>query len=176
MRAGTTDRQDVVDRLSRHFAEGRLDTAEFDTRVGKAYAATYLDELPELMEDLPEPDRQLAARGAGRYQDFAGNRPGLAGNGYRPDAWAPGFHRPPRWLGAVVLIGVLFTLGALTHGIFLFPLIWLAMAFSFAGRRRHRWDRQNPDARSWDRHQWDRSRWDAQYRNGKGSDGWRCGR
>ncbi len=159
MRAGTTDRQDTVDRLSRHFAEGRLDTAEFDVRVGKAYAATYLDELPELLEDLPESSRQLAGRAPGRSQDFPDGRPWIAHDGYRPDAWGPGLHRPPRWLGAAVLIGMLFTLGALTHGLFLFPLIWLALAFSFAGRRRSRWDGRYQDRLG-----------------GQGSDSWRCGR
>ena len=38
MRAGDTDRQAVVDRLTTHFTEGRLDPNEYDDRVQKAYA------------------------------------------------------------------------------------------------------------------------------------------
>ena len=146
MRAGTTDRQDAVDRLSRHFAEGRLDTDEFDTRVTKAYAATYLDELPELLEDLPEgrpqPGRQLSRQPEPR-------RVAAAGHFYddRPEPWRGQLQRPPRWLGVAVLIGLVFAIGALTHGIFLFPLIWLAFAFSATGGRRHRWEGQNSDWR-----------------------------
>ena len=67
MRAGTTDRQAAVDLLSRHFTEGRLTAGEFDERVAKAYASTYLDELPELSVDLPaeEPRRGPGSRRPG---------------------------------------------------------------------------------------------------------------
>ena len=40
MRAGTNDRQAAVDRLTAHFADGRLDAAEFDQRVATAYGIT----------------------------------------------------------------------------------------------------------------------------------------
>ena len=67
MRAGTSDRQAAVDGLTRHFTEGRLDPTEFDERVGKAYAATYLDELPTLFADLPEASpRRGPGAGVGR--------------------------------------------------------------------------------------------------------------
>ena len=150
MRAGTTDRQDAVDRLSRHFAEGRLDTSEFDTRVGKAYAATYLDELPELLEDLPEARVELAKAGAGWPHNAAAGTP-AGWQGRRPEQWGAPFQRPPRWLGVAVLIGLLFTVGALTHGFVLFPLIWLAFAFSAAGHRRQHWNRQRFDRQHFDR-------------------------
>ncbi len=54
MRAGDADRQAAVDRLTEHLTAGRLDLTEFDQRIAKAYAATYLDELPELFTDLPD--------------------------------------------------------------------------------------------------------------------------
>ena len=62
MRAGHTDRQDAVDRLTRHFTEGRLDPTEFDERVAKAYAAIHLDQLPVLLEDLPEDQQRRVDR------------------------------------------------------------------------------------------------------------------
>ena len=53
IRAGDTDRQRSVERLARHYTEGRLDSFEYDQRVQKAYASVYLDELPALFTDLP---------------------------------------------------------------------------------------------------------------------------
>ncbi len=160
MRAGTTDRQDTVDRLSRHFAEGRLDTSEFDIRVGKAYGATYLDELPELLEDLPEADRELAKANPGWPRGTAAGAP-AGWQGHRPEQWGAPFQRPPRWLGVAVLIGLLFTIGALTHGLFLFPLIWLAFAFSAAGHRRGQWSghhsgRPGRNLQPWNGPDWNR--------------------
>jgi hypothetical protein len=53
MRAGDTDRQGVVEKLGKHFGEGRLTVEEFDERVMRAHASVYLDELPALTADLP---------------------------------------------------------------------------------------------------------------------------
>jgi hypothetical protein len=61
MRAGDKDRQRVVERLGKHFGEGRLTIQEFDERVVRAHASAYLDELPALTADLPrdpEPHRR----------------------------------------------------------------------------------------------------------------------
>ena len=59
MRAGDKDRQQVVEKLGRHFGEGRLTVEEFDERVIRAHASVYLDELPALTADLPgEPQPQ----------------------------------------------------------------------------------------------------------------------
>ena len=59
MRAGDKDRQRVVEELGKHFGEGRLTVEEFDERVVRAHASTYLDELPALTADLPgEPQPQ----------------------------------------------------------------------------------------------------------------------
>lgn len=66
MRAGNTDRQAAVDRLTRRFTESRLDAGEFDERVGKAYAATHLDKLPPLFADLPE-DQPRRGSGPGAH-------------------------------------------------------------------------------------------------------------
>jgi hypothetical protein len=61
MRAGDKDRQRVVEQLGKHFGEGRMTVEEFDERVVRAHASTYLDELPPLTADLPgdaEPRRR----------------------------------------------------------------------------------------------------------------------
>ncbi len=55
VRAGDTEREATAERLREAHAEGRLRYDEFDTRLGAAYGATYLDELPALVADLPQP-------------------------------------------------------------------------------------------------------------------------
>jgi hypothetical protein len=54
VRMSDAERQAVVDRLAGHFADGRLDHAEFDERVGRAMSATTRADLDGLFADLPE--------------------------------------------------------------------------------------------------------------------------
>jgi len=122
MRAGHTDRQDAVDRLTRHFTEGRLDPTEFDERVAKAYAATHLDQLPVLLEDLPEDQHRRVDRA--------------------PTPWngpqRPQVRRPPPVLAIILVVALLMSIGAITHGFFPFPLFWVVLVIFFimSGRRR----------------------------------------
>jgi hypothetical protein len=53
IRASDRDRERVVAALGDHFAAGRLDLGEFETRVGAAHAATTLGDLAALCTDLP---------------------------------------------------------------------------------------------------------------------------
>ncbi|NYH80897.1 hypothetical protein FHR84_004269 [Actinopolyspora biskrensis] len=53
MRASDADRETAVERLRGALNEGRLDIAEFDERVRRAYAAVTWGELRPLTEDLP---------------------------------------------------------------------------------------------------------------------------
>jgi hypothetical protein len=53
LRASDAERNDVADRLSRHFAEGRLDQTEFKTRLDTAMSATTRGDLHGLFHDLP---------------------------------------------------------------------------------------------------------------------------
>jgi hypothetical protein len=53
MRASDEERNAVADKLSRHFAEGRLDSAEFKTRLDAAMSATTRGQLNGLFYDLP---------------------------------------------------------------------------------------------------------------------------
>ena len=58
LRVSDADRDAAVAELSDHFQAGRLDTAEFDDRAGRALRARVGSDLDELLADLP---RRLAA-------------------------------------------------------------------------------------------------------------------
>lgn len=54
LRVSDAERQTVADRLGQHYADGRLDQAEFDDRVGRAMNAKTRADLSGLFSDLPE--------------------------------------------------------------------------------------------------------------------------
>jgi Domain of unknown function (DUF1707) len=53
MRASDDERNAVADKLSRHYAEGRLDEVEFKNRLDTAMSATTRGDLNGLFDDLP---------------------------------------------------------------------------------------------------------------------------
>jgi Domain of unknown function (DUF1707) len=53
LRASDAERNEVADRLSRHYADGRLDQAEFKARLDRAIGATTRGDLEGLFDDLP---------------------------------------------------------------------------------------------------------------------------
>jgi hypothetical protein len=53
LRASDDERNAVADKLSRHYAEGRLDEVEFKARLDTAMSATTRGELNGLFHDLP---------------------------------------------------------------------------------------------------------------------------
>jgi hypothetical protein len=53
LRASDDERNTVADKLSRHYAEGRLDEPEFKTRLDTAMSATTRGDLHGLFHDLP---------------------------------------------------------------------------------------------------------------------------
>ena len=53
LRASDDERNAVADKLSRHYAEGRLDEGEFKTRLDAAMSATTRGDLNGLFHDLP---------------------------------------------------------------------------------------------------------------------------
>lgn len=53
LRVSDAERAQVADALSRHFAEGRLDQAEFDERMQRAMSAKTRSDLAGLFDDLP---------------------------------------------------------------------------------------------------------------------------
>ena len=63
IRASDAERTEVADRLSRHFADGRLDQVEFKARLDRAMGATTRGDLGGLFDDLPVlPDETPPAR------------------------------------------------------------------------------------------------------------------
>ena len=54
VRVSDAERQAVTDRLAEHFADGRLDQAEVDDRVGRAMSAKTRGDLAGLFADLPD--------------------------------------------------------------------------------------------------------------------------
>jgi hypothetical protein len=54
MRVGDVERRAAADRLGEHFADGRLDQAEFDERNSRAMSAKTRADLTDLFTDLPE--------------------------------------------------------------------------------------------------------------------------
>jgi Domain of unknown function (DUF1707) len=53
LRASDAERNQVADKLSRHFADGRLDQIEFRARLDRAMGATTRGDLEGLFDDLP---------------------------------------------------------------------------------------------------------------------------
>src|ERR1700742_252756 len=53
LRVSDAERQAVADQLSKHFADGRLDQAEFDERLSQAMGAKTYRDLDGLLTDLP---------------------------------------------------------------------------------------------------------------------------
>jgi hypothetical protein len=58
LRVSDAERQAVADRLGDHFAEGRLDQAEFDERAACAMSAKTRADLSGLFDDLPDASTQ----------------------------------------------------------------------------------------------------------------------
>lgn len=149
MRAGHGDRQAAVDRLTEHFTQGRLNPEEFDERIRKAYAATYLDELPELFGDLPD---EKASRPQSPSLWAGPNRPHGGWPSPPPDR---SLQRPqPPLIAVVAVVSVLamfFAVGALSHGFFPFPLLWIVLLAFFVtrGRRRRRWAERGGHPHHW---------------------------
>jgi hypothetical protein len=56
LRVSDAERDAVAAELAEHLKDGRLDTAEFDERVGRAVTAKTRGDLDRLVADLPRPD------------------------------------------------------------------------------------------------------------------------
>jgi hypothetical protein len=107
LRVSDAERQAVADRLGEHFADGRLDQAEFDDRVGRAMGAKTRADLSGLFSDLPDAGAPAVPHTPGR----------------------PG--RPPRRRGHPVLVFVLLILFimATAHAVWWVAAPWIWVAF-----------------------------------------------
>ena len=55
MRVSDAERNAVAEQLGVHYADGRLDQAEFDERISRTMAAKTRGDLAGLFDDLPDP-------------------------------------------------------------------------------------------------------------------------
>jgi hypothetical protein len=82
IRIGDAEREQAVQALGDHFAQGRLEPHEFEERMTAAYAARTAADLEVLFDDLPRPD-------APRHPSTA-----QYPNARYPNAQYPGVPRP----------------------------------------------------------------------------------
>ncbi|GAA3737721.1 DUF1707 SHOCT-like domain-containing protein [Streptomyces tremellae] len=102
-RASDAEREQVAERLREAVAEGRLDMAEFDERLGLAYGARTHGELVPLVRDLPQPGTARAGGvvastaaeppAAGRWAERVGG-PATSRGGF---GFLGGFGRKGNW-------------------------------------------------------------------------------
>ena len=117
IRASDAEREDALRVLADHYADGRLDRAEFDERADAAFAARTREQLRALFRDLPRPAAELVQQ---------------AGRAPRPTTRPPA---PPIFILPLLLaLGIVMAL----HGIPPFPLFAL---FILLARRQRGWDR-----------------------------------
>jgi hypothetical protein len=118
MRVGDAEREAAAAELREHFASGRIDQAELETRLSAVFAARTRGDLNALFADLPSAGHPWASAGAPGGGPAFGGPFGAADARrewqQRHDAWRAGLGRR---LGRValtaVLIWALFIVGIL---------------------------------------------------------------
>ena len=84
IRVSDADRNAVAEQLGVHYADGRLDQAEFDERISRTMAAKTRGDLAGLFDDLPDPGTTGAPGAAGPGGPQAPNvRPRHRGGAFR---------------------------------------------------------------------------------------------
>lgn len=68
LRVSDAERTQVTDRLAAHFADGRLDQAEFDQRAGQALNARTRADLAGLLDDFPDTRPPSTGAPEGRHR------------------------------------------------------------------------------------------------------------
>lgn len=144
VRASDAERDNALRILGTHYADGRLDRAEFDQRVDAALAARTRDRLLALFTDLPGP-KPVPSLVTGRSDAVGQAAAAAAADRSRGRYAVPatGQRRPPL---ALVPLLLAFAVLAALHGAPPFPLIPLAFILM---RRHRRWNRWNREARPW---------------------------
>ena len=137
IRVSDAERNSVAELLGQHYADGRLDQAEFDERISRTMAAKTRGDLTGLFDDLPE----TGPSGA----DPAGTDPALQYRGHRRRG---GIIRPLLVL-LLVFICANFAWHAFTSLFFITPLVWAfvivagILLITRSTRRRDRHDRHD---------------------------------
>jgi hypothetical protein len=142
LRASDSERDAAVHLLAAHYAEGRLDRAEFDERADAALAARTRGQLRALFTDLPGP-RPMPVPAAQSASASALDTPhptSDAAHSRRAGMIAPG---APPIVRILVPLFLVMTVLAVLHGAPPFPLVPLLFILT---RRSRRWNRE---ARPW---------------------------
>ncbi|HET9079709.1 MAG TPA: DUF1707 domain-containing protein [Trebonia sp.] len=131
IRVSDAERNEVAGLLGRHYADGRLDQAEFDERVSRTMAAKTRGDLVGLFDDLPETDPagDSPAGPAGPALPYRRRRGGLA---------------RPLLLLILLFICANFAWHAFTSLFFIQPLVWafvIVAVVLLVTRSHHRHDR-----------------------------------
>jgi hypothetical protein len=137
IRVSDAERNAVAELLGQHYADGRLDQAEFDDRVGRTMAAKTRGDLTGLFDDLPETETGAGAGGPGGPV-----RPS-APYQLRRRRGGGGIVRPLLLL-ALIFICANVAWHAFTSLFFFQPLVWafvIGAAIIIFSRRSHRHDR-----------------------------------
>ena len=132
IRVSDTERNSVAELLGQHYADGRLDQAEFDDRMSRTMAAKTRGDLTGLFDDLPETGP------AGT--DPAGTGPAVP---YRGPRRRGGIARTLLLL-LLVFICANFAWHAFTSLFFIQPLVWafvIVAVILLVNRSAHRHDR-----------------------------------
>ncbi len=124
LRVGDAERQQAVAALGEHFAAGRLDQDEYDTRVQAAYGSRTRVDLQGLFGDLPEPApfRPLPPR----------PQPGWQAGRVARDRRRPA-------LAGVPVFPVLLVLAIVASALLRFPVFPFVLILWFGLGRRVRW-------------------------------------
>jgi len=112
IRVSDAERNEVAELLGQHYAEGRLDQAEFDERVNRTMAAKTRGDLTGLFDDLPDADTTAGAGSA------------VPGRPAHPVRRGGGGLVRPILLAALILIAANLAWHAFTSLFFIGPLVW----------------------------------------------------
>jgi len=131
IRVSDAERNAVAERLSAHYADGRLDQPEFDERVSRTMSAKTRGDLAGLFDDLPDPE-PTGASGAG----------GNDGRGGTTIQYQP--RRRGRFIRPLLLVVIVIALTSVAwHAVASFYIPWfpialiLAVAFFVTRSSRH---------------------------------------
>lgn len=137
IRVSDSERNAVAELLGQHYADGRLDQAEFDERISQTMAAKTRGDLAGLFNDLPETDP------AGGGPAGPGG-PGGPAAPYRGPRRRGGLARPLLLL-VLLFICANFAWHAFAASMFFFqPLVWafvIVAVVLLVTRSHHRRDR-----------------------------------
>lgn len=146
MRAADSDRQLIADELKKALDEGRLDLAEYDERLQKAYAAKTYGDLKGLLDDLPSTALAAKTSAADPVPHTAAPAPQARSEraGQLVKAWLGGF-------GGIFVVGTVIWLVSSIgsgHMQYFWP-VWLLIPMvlgalgRFGGGDRRRHDRRH---------------------------------